>query len=104
MSLSQGEFTCQECGHSFDRRIGWGVGQSKEELRCPRCGAESLEETAYLLGTPDGEVAPEDYFDVALAPCCIPGWVGWHYLSSAAMSRGKEAPAKGPEGAEETEN
>ena len=65
------EFTCQGCGHEFDR-IGEEAPQG-----CPRCGCEELEHNPYLFGSADAEPTPDDYFDSLLTPCCQPGWRGW---------------------------
>lgn len=73
--MPQSEYRCRQCGHEFTPL----PGTTEKGNRCPRCGSESLERSAYLLGTASAEgLLPEDYFDVALAPCCTVGFKGWH--------------------------
>ncbi len=81
MTTQSTEYTCKECGHGF----GVSCHAKEEELCCPRCGCTELEHNPYLLGGPDADgLSPEDYFDVAMAPCCVAGWKGWrnHYYSN----------------------
>ena len=69
-----GEFTCKACGHNFNKL----VSSEDKEIRCPRCGAQELEQNRYLLGTSKtDDLTIDDYCDVALAPCCTPDWKGW---------------------------
>jgi DNA-directed RNA polymerase subunit RPC12/RpoP len=76
MSTQSTEYTCKKCGHGFGR-MG---SQDEKGLCCPRCGGSELEHNPYLFGSPSAEgLTPEDYFDVALAPCCTPDWKGWHH-------------------------
>ena len=63
-SIVSSEYTCTECKHDFD-----SIPEMNEEIRCPRCGSESVEPNPYLLGTCNVEgLTPEDYFAVALKP------------------------------------
>lgn len=77
MARREGEFTCKQCGHSFDKL----PGTEEKDVRCPRCGSEQLERNPYLLGTPDAaDLTLDDYLDVAMGPCCLPVWIGWQKL------------------------
>lgn len=103
MALPQGEFTCRHCSHSFNRL----VDQKENSTHCPRCGGQDLEEIPYLLGTAGTDVTDDDYFDVALAPCCTTNWMGWrhHFYSTGAWSasqseRSKKGEAEKAKGAE----
>jgi predicted nucleic acid-binding Zn-ribbon protein len=99
MALPQGELTCKDCGHSFNRL----VNQKEKDSRCPRCGGQDLEEVPYLLGTADPDVSAEDYFDVALAPCCTANWMGWrhHFYSTGAWASTQSGKPKKSEAEED---
>ena len=69
-----GEFTCKACGHNFNKLVSC----KDNNICCPRCGAQELEQNLYLLGTSKtDDLTIDDYCDVALAPCCTPDWKGW---------------------------
>ncbi len=73
--MLQSKYRCRQCGHGFSLL----PGVLEEEARCPRCDSGSLEGSAFLLGTESvDDLLPEDYFEVALAPCCTLGFRGWH--------------------------
>lgn len=75
------EFKCRACGHEFGRV----PGVSGKKVACPRCGSEAVDQSSYLLGTAGAEeLKPEDYFNVALAPCCNATFAGWHRVPSVS--------------------
>jgi putative FmdB family regulatory protein len=101
--MSQSEYRCRQCGHEFSLL----PSTVEKEARCPRCGSESLERSAYLLGTESAEgLLPEDYFEIALAPCCTLGFKGWHQsnvkadtsAASGEKGSGDEEERHGPQG------
>ncbi|MBM2832724.1 MAG: Zinc ribbon domain [Dehalococcoidia bacterium] len=73
--MTRFEYKCRQCGHEFGRL----PGLAEKEVRCPRCGSDSLAHSPYLFGTASAEgLVADDYFDVALAPCCNLRYSGWH--------------------------
>ena len=90
------EYKCRECGHGFGRL----PGVPEKEMRCPRCGSDSLDHSPYLFGTESAEgLAAEDYFDVALAPCCNLRYSGRHPADAPSSASKPECDRKaGDEG------
>jgi len=50
------DFKCQECGNKFDIMVS---NRQKEEVRCPTCGAEKVQQLLSAFSSPKTGSMPD---------------------------------------------